>query len=217
MRPKTTDKAGKGAAAGPTSVGEPSEPTPDSPFCLTLVLDVCLVAAETLGQPTAIAIDAAGPQPDSLPDDIQEAPLLVNPFFRYTFVNGDRITTPTVGLAGSSWTAVVTPSAGSNVESIPTTDGSWAAAEVGEVVENETLPECVVWRYRRTHQLQGADDGEVRRTHERYGTLESREATIYQFAHVHSGINVQSKIRAWAQLAVIIQPHRTIDVCTGLQ
>lgn len=100
-----------------------------------------------------------------------QPPLLVNPVFRYTFVNGDRITTPAVGLAGSSWTKADTHNAANVAGAQEVGGGLFAGAgRASKTVSSDGQQvdgvgsggsTCVVWRYRRMHQLQGANDEEV--------------------------------------------------------
>lgn len=173
MPPKKKEKGGKGgkgAGAVPNAIDEPPQPAPGSPHCLSLVLEVSLL----VDQSTSSTADA-GQRPESGGDGGEDAQrsqqqsqqLLVEPVFRYTFINGERITTPPVGLPGSSWTKV-NPSATSSNAAPQAEQSTPAAPEASGATDADGQPETdkgpskpVVWRYTRTHQLQGADEDEV--------------------------------------------------------
>lgn len=172
MPPKKKEKKGAATGSKSAAVDEPPQPTPDAPFCLTVILEVCLDSRESGRRPSSTALpadDATGSRVEGDEGTCgigDQTPLLVDPVFRYTFVNGDRITTPAVGLPESSWTKVVADSAAKEVR-------NGLSAEAGRESEAVSLDgqqvdgvggegsRCVVWRYKRTHQLQGADDEEV--------------------------------------------------------
>lgn len=173
MPPKKKENGGKGASAGPKVVDEPSQPAPGAPYCLSLVLEVCLDAAEppSLVEPCGggDAQPTEGAGRDNGSEDARsrekKAPLLVEPVFRYTFVNGDRISTPPVGYPGSSWTRLGPAAPNSAGDLSPPAAGSSPEAETtissGQQELDKRPPEHVVWKYTRVHQLQGADDDEV--------------------------------------------------------
>lgn len=169
MPPKKKEKGGKGGKGGkgsgavPNAFDEPPQPAHGSPHCLSLSLEVSFLVdpctAET-GQ------SGGGDGEDINPSEQQIHQVLVEPCFRYTFVNGERITTPPVGFPGSSWTKL-SPVANGDA-ALEAEQSTTAAAEApgaadtgGELEYNKGLPEPVVWRYTRTHQLLGADEDEV--------------------------------------------------------
>lgn len=175
MPPKKTDKAGKGAAtAGPKSGDEPPQPGPSAPYCLSLVLEVTLDAAEPRSLEDRSGEHAAAKSPgEGSGDDaihVEEGLRLVEPEFRYTFVNGERITTPSIGRPGSSWVKVdpaptahtsrgiASPQQQSAAVS-PEAEKAMAAIEPQDIEKRQPNP--ITWRYTRVHQLRGADDDEV--------------------------------------------------------
>lgn len=162
MPPKKKGKGGKGAAGDANVLSEPSQPAPGAPYCLSLVLEVSLDAAEP---PAAAEPNGADTQaPDVGGEDtqpVEQGPYLVEPAFRYTFVNGDKITTPPIGLAGSSWVRVD-----------PTVKDAAPDSALSQQLETKTINDeqrevgpgpakHAVWRYTRVHQLQGGSDDEV--------------------------------------------------------
>lgn len=182
MPPKKTDKGGKGAAAaGPKSGEEPPQPGPNAPYCLSLILEVSLDAAEprslvdTSGETAAYKPPVEGSGDHATRNE--ENPRLVEPEFRYTFVNGERITTPSVGRPGSSWVKLdPAPTAHTNMSGGTASPQQQAAAAAASSETEEATksterqdsskgpPSLVAWRYTRVHQLQGADDDEVKNT-----------------------------------------------------
>ena len=166
MPPKKKEKGGKGgkgAGAVPNALAEPPQPAAGTPFCLSLVLDVSLLVdpgtAEPGQRPESGGGGGGGGEDAQCTSEQQSEQLLVEPVFRYTFVNGERITTPPIGLAGSSWTRL-NPGAATADASAAAREAS-GAAEDGEAECDKTPSGPVVWRYTRTHQLHGADDDEV--------------------------------------------------------
>lgn len=185
MPPKKKEKGGKGLKGAGTvsnAIDEPPQPPPGSPYCLSLVLEVSLLVE----RPASSKADA-GQRPESGGEggdgaqhtEQQSQQLIVEPVFRYTFINGERITTPPVGLPGSSWKKL-DPSATSNnavpqggqstpaTSSTPAAPATPATPEASGVLDADGQPEIdrcppkpVVWRYTRTHQLQGTDENEV--------------------------------------------------------
>lgn len=172
MPPKKKEKGGKGgkgAAAVSNTVDEPPQPAPGSPYCLSLSLEVSLLVdpctAET-GHVPESGGGGGGDGENASRSEQRTQPLLVDPVFRYTFVNGERITTPPVGLPDSSWTKlspVVNGDAAPEAEqSSPVAPEASGAVDIdGEPQSDKRPSEPVVWRYTRTHQLLGADDDEV--------------------------------------------------------
>lgn len=184
MPPKKGDKGGKGASAtGPKSGEEPPQPGPGAPYCLSLELEVSLDAAEPRSRrstpsgegDTAAAANTKpantkptgeGSNNEDSATHNEEAPHLVEPEFRYTFVNGDKITTPSVGRPGSSWVKL-DPAPTQDTASPRAQSASSASpeAEVTQIIGQHDIdnarPSPTVWRYTRVHQLQGADDNEV--------------------------------------------------------
>lgn len=165
MPPKKKEKGGKGASAAPKALDEPPQSVPGAPYCISLVLEVCLNAAEP---PLADACgDAAQPPVAEVsngegvarPGSGQNALLLVDPVFRYTFVNGEKITTPPVGMVGSSWTKVRGDTGSGTTPSAACLE----AIEPGgqQEIEDTRRRQPDVWRYTRFHQLQGENDVKV--------------------------------------------------------
>lgn len=175
MPPKKGGKGGKDAAAsGPKSGEEPPQPGPSAPYCLSLQIEVSLDAAEpqTLRSTPSGEGDTAAakskPAGEGGKDDdnvahIEEAPHLVEPEFRYTFVNGDKITTPSVGRPGSSWVKLDPAPTQETAQPAPSAspEKSEAKTTVGQQDMDNGRPNPIAWRYTRVHQLQGADDNEV--------------------------------------------------------
>lgn len=164
MPPKKTEKGGKGASTtGPKSGEEPPQPGPGAPYCLSLVLEVSLDVTEPRSLVDTSAEGTTKPPGESSDDDAtfhEEGPRLVEPEFRYTFVNGERITTPSIGRPGSSWVKLDTapPQQQSASASLEVED---ARKPIEPQAVDEGPPNPIVWRYTRVHQLQGADDDEV--------------------------------------------------------
>lgn len=163
MPPKKKDKGHKGGTKLPIFRDEPPHPEPGTPFCLVLVIEVCLDATECVGP--AVSAEADSSTRKAYKDEGSELvghfPLQVEPYFRYTFVNNDKITTPVIGQPQSSWT-VAHPSAydpASTAPQAPTQIEATIPDEKKSFQSGQTDP--VVWRYRRLHRLQGADDEEV--------------------------------------------------------
>lgn len=198
MPPKKAEKGGKGAAtAGPKSGEEPPQPGPGAPYCLSLVLEVSLDAAEprslvdTSGENTAAKPPGEGSGDDAIRN---EGGLpLVEPEFRYTFVNGEKITTPSIGRPGSSWVKVdPAPTAHTlrgtdspqqqSAAASPEAEEATAATEPRDI--DKGPPNHIAWRYTRVHQLQGADDDEVNTSNVRptvrsYGSMLIRVHTSH--------------------------------------
>lgn len=182
MPPKKKEKAGKGSNTGPKADDEPGQPAQDAPFCLSLLLEVCLDAAQPRAKTAPVegaASEISQPPPrDSsrgyaLCSIEQIPPLLVDPVFRYTFVNGDKITTPPVGQPGSSWVHVPSNSdQGAAAAAAKTAVADGREAEVGVLggehasSSAESKP-AAIWRYTRVHQLEGENEEEVRCTYSR--------------------------------------------------
>lgn len=169
MPPKKKEKGGKGgkgAGIVPGALDEPPQPTVGTPFCLTLVLEVCLSINSSAG----VEADA-DQQPDSgegaQSSGQQSQELLAEPVLRYTFVNGDKITTPPIGAPGSSWTKLNPPATSGDATTRPDEApvSSHEVAGAGDTdgrPEGDKVPaEPGVWRYTRTHQLQGEDEDAV--------------------------------------------------------
>lgn len=165
MPPKK--KVAKAAVAESNVTNEPPQPPPGSPYCLSLALEVCLDAAELI----VAAPDAANADTPQLTESgEQEAsrderiPLLVEPVFRYTFVNGENITTPPVGQPGSSWMKLQ-PGDEQAASGDPSTAASLAEEAKTQTREQQECGDAplkpALWRYTRVHQLQGEDDEEV--------------------------------------------------------
>lgn len=174
MPPKKKEKGGKGgkgAAAAPKGVDEPPQPPLGSPYCLFLEFEVSLLVE----RPTSSTADA-GQRPASGGDDgddaqlTEEQQLVVDPVFRYTFINGERITTPPVGLPGSSWKKVDASAASNDaatqgeqstpaIPATPEASGMTDADGQSDIDRPPAKP--VVWRYTRTHQLHGTGEDEV--------------------------------------------------------
>lgn len=161
MPPKKKEKTGGNASSTSFVFNEPSQPSPEAEHCLALTIDVCL--------------DGPGPRSDDSSDkekieakdtsEISENqnchPRLIDPVFRYTFVNGERIVTPPVGKPGSSWTPI---EATSGVPGIKAVASSPLKEHVGNVDLAEVQDEeskHIIWRYRRVHQLAGDNDEEA--------------------------------------------------------
>lgn len=164
MPPKKKEKGGKGgkgAGTVPNALVEPPQPAAGTPFCLSLVLDVSLLVDPGTAEPGQRPESGGGSGlEDTKCGEQQSEQLLVEPVFRYTFVNGERITTPPVGLPGSSWTRLNPAASADALSAAPEASG---AAEANGEAECEKIPsEPAIWRYTRTHQLHGADDDEVR-------------------------------------------------------
>lgn len=168
MPPKGKDKGkkgAKGAGAVPNVIDEPPQPPPGTPHCLCLVLEVSLFV-DPLGRPAASRGSDGGIDGG---EDVAQGnePILVEPVFRYTFINGERITTPPIGLPGSSWTrlnpaATVSENAQEADQSTTAVKEPAGAADADRQPDADEGPrEPIVWRYTRTHQLQGADEDEV--------------------------------------------------------
>lgn len=165
MPPKKKEKGGKGSAATPKALDEPPQPVPGAPFCISLVLEVCLDAEEP--PPADACPDAVQPpvaqvssgEDATRPGSEKKAPLLVDPVFRYTFVNGEKITTPPVGMVGSSWTKV----GGDTGSGMRPSGASLEATETGgqQEIEGSRRRQPDAWRYTRVHQLQGETDVKV--------------------------------------------------------
>lgn len=170
MPPKKKEKGGKGgkgAGAASNTFDEPPQPAPGSPYCLSLSLEVSLLVGPCTAETGHVSESGRGDGEDTIRSEKHAQPLLVEPVFRYTFVNGERITTPPVGLPGSSWTKL-SPAANGDAaleaeQPTPAAPEASEAADTGGGPEsNKKPPEPVVWRYTRTHQLLGADEDEVR-------------------------------------------------------
>lgn len=182
MPPKKKEKGGKGgkgAAAAPNAVDEPPQPPPGSPYCLSLEFEVSLLVE----RPTSCTADAGqlpasggGGDDSAQLGEEQSQQLVIEPVFRYTFINGEKVTTPPVGLPGSSWKkvdpSVTSSDAASQGEqstpATPATPVTPATPEASGVTDADGQPEIcspptrpVVWRYTRTHQLQGTGEDEV--------------------------------------------------------
>lgn len=157
MPPKKKDKDHKGVTKGHIVRDEPPHPEPGTPFCLVLVIEVCLDATEDVGPAVSAEADRSTQtaKNDEEAELVGHFPLLVEPYFRYTFVNNDKITTPVIGQPQSSWT-VAHPSAYD-----PASAALSASTEIEPTIPGEKKTEPVVWRYQRLHKLQGADDEEV--------------------------------------------------------
>lgn len=169
MPPKKKEKAGKsgkGARAASNAFHEPPQPAPGSPYCLSLSLEVSLLVDPCSAETGHVEESGEGDGEDTKRSEQRTQPLLVEPVFRYTFVNGERVTTPPVGRPGSSWTKL---SPVPNGDAAPEAEHSTPAAPEapaavdtdGEPASDRRPPDPVVWRYTRTHQLLGADEDEV--------------------------------------------------------
>ncbi|CAM9197164.1 unnamed protein product, partial [Hapterophycus canaliculatus] len=170
MSPKKKDKGGKGGKGSgvvPTALDEPPQPTVGTPFCLSIVLEVSLLV-----NPSTDSRVNADHQPDT-GDDVQYSDqrsqeLLVEPVLRYTFINGQRITTPPIGAPGSSWIKL-NPTAETSDDLAPQENDSPASSNEeggnrntdGEQQGSKVPAAPVVWKYTRTHQLQGEDEDAV--------------------------------------------------------
>lgn len=174
MPPKKKEKGGKGgkgAGAVPNAFDEPPQPAPGSPYCLSLSLEVLLVDPSACTAETGLVPESGGGDgEDTNRGEQRTQPLLVEPVFRYTFVNGERIITPPVGLPGSSWTKLSPDAIGdapreAEQSTTPLAPKASGAVDVdGEPGSDRGPSEPVMWRYTRTHQLLGADEDEVQTT-----------------------------------------------------
>ncbi|CAN0241752.1 unnamed protein product, partial [Ectocarpus sp. 12 AP-2014] len=174
MPPKGKDKGkkgAKGAGAVPNVIDEPPQPAPGTPHCLCLVLEVSLFV-----DPSGRTADSRGSDSG---DDVAQGnePVLVEPVFRYTFINGERITTPPIGLPDSSWTRL-NPAENMSENAQEADQSTTAAKEPGWAADADRQPDAnvrplepIVWRYTRTHQLQGATEDEVALTLDQKPTM----------------------------------------------
>lgn len=162
MPPKKKEKGGgKGASGAPQAANEPPQPAAGAPFCLSLVVEVSLQEATPH---TGLAAPAPPDEGTSDAIDVecdQQSQLLVDPVFRYTFVNGDKIITPSIGHEGSSWARVDPAENDFATEIGHETLVSEAANKTRDEGSCLCPPRPVVWRYTRLHQLHGANADEV--------------------------------------------------------
>lgn len=164
MPPKRKDKGIKGAITLPVFPDEPPQPEPGTPFCLALVIEVCLDATEGVGPVVSAEADSSTQtaNKDQGGQLVGHFPLLVEPYFRYTFVNNDKITTPVIGQPQSSWTVAHPTAYDATVDPAPPASTAIEATIPDDKKSFQPgRTEPVVWRYQRLHQLQGADDEEV--------------------------------------------------------
>lgn len=165
MSSKKKDKIVKDGQSDPLVVDEPPQPSSDAPFCLTLVIDVCLEAAKL---PSTNVNEEASKKPEGNMEISmveEHLPHLVDPVFRYAFVNGEKIITPPVGKPGSSWTPLTNTSSsayGDLEMSAQLADEQAHSAEAGGAhAPDHNNCEPIVWRYKRVHKLEGTNDEEA--------------------------------------------------------